>query len=102
MSKYSKLKNYLLNISENRVALTFEEIENITGSKLPELVRIYRKLWRIGTHHAQTRNGWLAAGWQVISVDFDRDAVIFSRSRRLSHNLDSGDENTILRKGSTS
>jgi hypothetical protein len=101
MSKYSKLKDYLLNVSENRVVLTFGKIENILGSKLPESARTYREWWGNDTHHTQAKNGWLAAGWQVISVDFGREMVEFSRIGELGHRLDGKDEKAILKKGST-
>ncbi len=79
MSKYSKLRDYLLNIPENRITITFTEIENILESKLPDSARTCREWWGNDTHHTQARNGWLAAGWRVISVDFGKETVEFSR-----------------------
>jgi len=79
MSKYYRLRDYLLNIQKSRVTLTFKEIEDILESKLPKSARNYREWWGNDTHHTQARNGWLAAGWQIISVDFLKETVEFIR-----------------------
>lgn len=80
MSKYSKLRNYLLNITENRIILTFAEIENILGSKPPDSARTYREWWGNDIHHKQAKNGWLAAGWELNSVDFEQEKVEFIKA----------------------
>lgn len=88
MSKYLKLKSYLERLAGNRVVLTFEEIESILESKLPDSARIYREWWGNDAHHTQARNGWLAAGWKVISVDFSSETVEFSKIGSPGHGLD--------------
>ena len=57
MSEYSKLKEYLLKISENRIVLTFTEIENILESKLSDSATTHRERWGNDTHHTQAKKG---------------------------------------------
>ena len=92
---------YLRNISGNRVILTFREIESILKSKLPESARTYREWWGNDSYHTQAKNGWLSAGWQVISVDFGRETVEFLKIGELSHRIDDRDDKAILRKESS-
>jgi hypothetical protein len=78
MSKYSKLRDYLRDSTEQRTTLSFAEIERIVGAPLPESARVHREWWANGGHsHAVA---WLEAGFRVDGVEFGGSLVSFARS----------------------
>jgi len=77
MSKYSKLRDFLLSSGRDVVDLSFDEIAEIIGSKLPVSAFKYRAWWANDTSHTHARNGWLAAGYNVDYVDLDSEIVVF-------------------------
>lgn len=79
MSKYSPLREFLLNQDKQYVKLTFEEIEDIIGSNLSKSAYTYRPWWANDKYHVQATNGWLAAGYKVKEVDFENRIVIFEK-----------------------
>ena len=61
--------------------MTFTEVEEVIGTSLPASARRYREWWgneREGTNarHVQAR-AWMAAGWEVWTVDFANEEVVF-------------------------
>lgn len=84
MSKYDRLYHFLARISSDvaETTLTFSEIENALGFKLPESAYNHRQWWANPTSeddhpHAQS---WLAAGWRVETVNQKEEWVRFQRS----------------------
>jgi hypothetical protein len=79
--KYTPLENFLRNTlaTEREVALTFEQIERILNSKLPESANEL-SWWEHETegNHVNTR-AWANAGWRVAEVNFDEKRVRFVR-----------------------
>ncbi|MBN1274249.1 MAG: GIY-YIG nuclease family protein [Candidatus Aminicenantes bacterium] len=76
-SKYSKLEEYLKNIKESRITLTYKELENICGFVLPKSAYNHEVWWSNGGHsHA---NSWLRAGWIVEQV-YMGEKVVFSKA----------------------
>jgi hypothetical protein len=77
MPKYEKLTEWLKNPT---VALTFSEIEQIIGDKLPEAATKYRPWWA-NERNAQSRQCkyWLDAGWEVGKVDLKGRMVLFRK-----------------------
>lgn len=84
-SKYTPLRDHLLELgTEGRssVTLTHAEIEDLIGAALPRSASGQRTMglwWRNDHTHTQARNGWLAAGWWVESIDRRRERVYFVR-----------------------
>lgn len=80
---YQPLQDHLQTVLENRVALSFSQIERILGRQLPASARKHRAWWsneRSGSHsHARA---WMDAGWHVAAVDFNGGRVEFGRGRR--------------------
>jgi hypothetical protein len=75
VGKYTPLENYLRDLPANQkeVALSFEKIERIIGSKLPSSAYEYRQWWeneKEGNH--VNACAWANAGWKVESGDFNR------------------------------
>ena len=82
-SKYAPLQMRLMAVSpsEGYETLSFGEIEQIIGDKLPPSAHDHRAWWsnRAGSH-VQAR-AWLEAGWEVESVDQGAQTVRFRRTR---------------------
>lgn len=102
MTKYKPLTTYLQNVksNENELYLTFNKIERIIGTKLPNSAYQYRAWWSNPTSpfdhpHAQS---WLQAGWMVDRVDFDHQHVCFRRRTSLSSIKFEGEQNYSVHK----
>jgi CBS domain-containing protein len=78
-SRYAALANWLSQQKEAQISLTFEQIEKIVRSPLPDSAFQSRAWWandRAGHYHSKL---WLEAGWKVIYVDISEKQVIFTR-----------------------
>ena len=81
-SKYDPLHNYLVNLPERSVRMTFSQIERILGFELPSSARRYNAWWanqRDGNHsHARS---WLDAHYETQWLDLNSQAVTFTSPR---------------------
>lgn len=81
MGKYAALGRHLdrkAREDEQRVDLTFEEVEEIIPGTLPLSAREHRAWWaNTATNHVQAEEGWLGAGWVVETVDVEDEWVVF-------------------------
>ena len=75
-SKYEKLANYLGELDEEKINLTFSEIETILGEPLPKAAR-NRAWWANSATNNHALNGWLDAGWQTANVDMKMQILDF-------------------------
>jgi hypothetical protein len=79
-SRYAALANWLAQQHEDEVVLTFDQIEEIIRSPLPDSALQLRAWWandRVGHYHSIL---WLEAGWKVTYVNFDEKFVFFART----------------------
>ncbi len=77
--KYLPLENFLKHQIGDEVRMTFAEIEEILGGKLPPSAYIHRPWWAneaAGHIHAKA---WLAAGFRTAQVDMEGRTLVFSR-----------------------
>lgn len=82
-SKYAPLANFLSRQpkDQERVILTFAQIETIIGSQLPAAAREHRSWWaNDSTTHVQSGQ-WLKVNWRVISINMTEEKVTFARAR---------------------
>jgi hypothetical protein len=80
-SRYSLLASWLIKQTDNRIQISFEQVEGIIGSPLPDSARTFRAWWaNDSTGHTQSRL-WLDAGWRVDTVNFSDEWVRFVRVR---------------------
>ena len=81
--KYTPLEHYLhdLPASQREVMLSFEQIEQILGSKLPSSAYGYRQWWENEKegNHVNAR-AWANAGWKVDTVNFGEKWVKLVRA----------------------
>ncbi len=78
-NKYLPLENFLKHQIGGEVRMTFAEIEEVLGGKLPRSAYIHRPWWAneaMGHIHAKA---WLAAGFRTAQVDMEGQTLVFSR-----------------------
>jgi hypothetical protein len=80
MSKYGPLGDFLRLQSAQEVPLTFEEIESLTGVKLPPSAR-YRAWWSNNSVNSAMTRVWLDAGFETAQVDMSGRKLVFRRAR---------------------
>lgn len=81
MTKYSALSQHLSALAANSASLTFSEIEEIIGDKLPSSAFKHHAWWANESDGTHTwAHLWQAAGWLRDSVDFERRIVTFRRA----------------------
>jgi hypothetical protein len=80
-SRYAPLALYLQSqpTEQDKVEMTFEEIELLIGGGLPKYARIHRSWWaNNSSSHVQSLQ-WLGAGWRVSAVSMTSERVTFTR-----------------------
>jgi hypothetical protein len=76
MSKYAPLENHLSGLEENSITLSYEQLEQMLGFKLPNSAYKHRAWWSNGKKGGS--KFWLRVGWMVESVRLG-DSVSFAR-----------------------
>jgi hypothetical protein len=78
MSKYDPLKAYLKLQQRDQIPMTFSEIEQVLGSKLPPS-KLNRAWWSNNPDNSVITKAWLEAGYKTESVDIAGQKLVFSR-----------------------
>ncbi|HEY3637589.1 MAG TPA: hypothetical protein VGK90_05500 [Rhizomicrobium sp.] len=81
MSKYDALGTYLRRRDLNEIPMTFAEIEQIIGGKLPRSAYAHRPWWSNGTSNSVLTRVWLQAGYRSARVDMAAQRLVFQRNR---------------------
>ncbi len=79
--KYRYLSDYLHNAGMASIKLSFSEIENILGFKLPNSAFAHRAFWANTTTHSIARS-WMAVGFESTEVNLHNYYVVFEKKRR--------------------
>jgi hypothetical protein len=82
MSKYSRLGEFLKDQSAAQVAMTFKEIERLTGHKLPASALQHRAWWSNNPRNSVVTQVWLDAGFESEQVDMASRRLTFRRVRK--------------------
>ena len=78
MSKYQPLGEHLTQIGADRVPMSFEQIEEVLGFKLPPS-SARREWWsNNGERHVQTQV-WRKAGYKTEAVNIEAGELVFRR-----------------------
>ena len=77
MSKYEPMESYLAAQSESPVTLTFAQMEEILGFKLPPSAYNHRAWWSNGKKGGS--KFWLKVGWEVDAIK-EREWVRFRKA----------------------
>ena len=78
-AKYRSLAEYLFLSNKTRVILTYSEIEEILGFKLPDTARKFKRSYWANTSTHTYASSWMAVGYKA-HVDIDNDAVTFVKN----------------------
>jgi hypothetical protein len=79
MSKYSALKTFLAGSTESVVPMSFHQIEQVIGDKLPASAFTYQAWWsNNGEGHVNAR-AWMEAGFKSERVDLAAQKLVFRR-----------------------
>jgi len=82
-SKYSYLSIFLARKGKfrDKITLSFTEIENIIGEKLPESAYKH-KYWWSNVGGRSPSEYWLTVGWKVKEIDFEAKTVTFLKEEK--------------------
>ena len=79
MAKYEPLKAFLEHRAEAEVPLSFQDIEQIIGAKLPPVARKHRAWWSNNPSNSVITHAWLEAGFKTERVDMGSEKLVFRR-----------------------
>lgn len=79
MGKYAPLADFLRKQSASRVPMSFEEIERVTGVKLPPKAQLQRAWWSNNPSNNVMTKVWLEAGYRTEQVDMAGRTLVFRR-----------------------
>lgn len=79
MTKYSSLTTFLASRTQPKISMSFEDIERIVGSKLPQSAFNHRAWWSNNPTNSVMTKAWLAAGFRSEDVDMTARRLVFSR-----------------------
>lgn len=77
MSKYDPLTSFLVAKAGREIRLSFAEIEQIIGQKLPEKSKTHRPWWSNNPNNNVMTKAWLAAGYKTAQVDIAAEMLTF-------------------------
>lgn len=78
MSKYTRLGDYLRSCGWSEIPMSFAEIENIVGTKLPKSQE-YPAWWSNSTSNNVMTKIWLDAGYRTENVNTTAKTLVFKR-----------------------
>ncbi|MGV3523465.1 MAG: DUF4268 domain-containing protein [Candidatus Sericytochromatia bacterium] len=80
-NKYAPLALYLSKKKEERITLSFTDIEEIIQDKLPAAAREHRSWWANDkTSHVQSKQ-WIKARRRVAYINFNEEKVVFALTK---------------------
>ncbi len=83
MAKYDALRDYLARLprGQNRVTLSFKQIEDVLGAPLPPSAHRYEDWWQGSTRWSKvvTVRAWEQAGWVVDDLNVRVGLVTFRK-----------------------
>ena len=80
MSKYDPLSTYLSELSEDRIVMSFESIDDLIGGQLPDSAYRHRPWWANRAEGKGAQNlAWQSVGWETKDVNMELDEVTFIR-----------------------
>ena len=85
MDKYQPLTDFLDDIDQDRIVMTFESINDLVGGELPESAFKHRPWWATRTEGRGSQNlAWQSVGWETRDVNMELDEVTFVRVKRMA------------------
>jgi|SRR5579871_5505334 len=81
MAKYEALGRFLKEQSTDEVPISFGEIEQVIGEKLPRSAYAHRPWWSNNPSNSAMTKVWLDAGFRTERVDMAGEKLVFRRMR---------------------
>ena len=78
--KYQSLNQHLRDVSAEAVSLSFADIEDLIGAKLPPSARKHAAWWSNNPTGHVNAQAWLDAGYRAESVDLPGEKLVFRRA----------------------
>lgn len=75
----------------NEVPMTFDRIERLTRTKLPESANRYRAWWSNNPQNSVMTRVWLEAGFESAQVNLKGRRLVFRRTERAANSARPGD-----------
>lgn len=79
MSKYQRLGDFLRAQNQERIPMSFTDIERVTKAKLPPSAHKYRPWWSNNPTNSVLTRVWLDAGYESEQVDMAGQRLVFRR-----------------------
>jgi hypothetical protein len=79
MSKYQRLGDFLRTQNQERIPMSFADIERVTKAKLPPSAHKYRPWWSNNPTNSVLTRVWLDAGYESEQVDMAGQSLVFRR-----------------------
>ncbi|MCY3768601.1 MAG: hypothetical protein OXG56_04430 [Gammaproteobacteria bacterium] len=79
MSKYEPLADHLRESSQPALSMTFDEIEEVVGAKLPPSAFKHRAWWSNNPANSVITDAWLGAGYETAKVDMQNRKLEFRK-----------------------
>ncbi|MBL8579144.1 MAG: hypothetical protein JNK47_18140 [Mesorhizobium sp.] len=83
MGKYSPLKDFLIGQEQDRVPMTFKQIEKVLDLQLPASKQ-YPAWWSNNPSNNPMTKEWLDAGFETEAVNTASEKLVFRRVKRTS------------------
>ena len=80
MSKYAPLTGYLASSGVDYIPMTFMEVEEVIGDKLPRSAFQYRPWWSNNPSNHVNAESWLRAGYKTANVDMEERKLVFRKA----------------------
>lgn len=80
MSKYAPLTGYLSSSGMDYILMTFAEVEDVIGDKLPRSAFEYRPWWSNNPSSHVNADSWLRAGYKTADVDMVERKLAFRKA----------------------
>ena len=87
VSKYDPLGVHLRRQTADRIAMSFREIEHVTGVSLPEKSQHSRAWWSNNPGNNVMTTVWLDAGFETAEVDLKAHTVVFVRKGAVTRSM---------------
>lgn len=81
--KYELLGKHLKAFNQDRIVMTFDEVEDVIGSALPNS-KIYPAWWSNNPSNNPMTTVWLAAGYRTEQVDIEGCKLVFRKDAEKS------------------
>lgn len=79
MGKYEPLGQFLKKQKADHIKMSFAEIEELIGAKLPKSSKSHRAWWSNNpTNNVMTKE-WLSAGFETVDVELDCERLVFRK-----------------------